>query len=324
MMSLRAVRWRLRSILKGSNTCTPRHPPALAPGASVHTGQVCVRCKCLPAAKEIVLSVQTPLRAARYSTIGFLAMTLLLAACLPANRPALTETPLPSSTATPTETIVWFPPSATATQLAVPTYTGTPDMSPGIGRIMLEDDFSDESVWDTAVSDHGSASIQRNRLTLAAQPGYYLASMRRELPLTDFYAEITARPSLCRGEDNYGLVVRGVGSSFYRFVLSCNGQVHAERISGGTKLGIHEPVASGDAPGAPGEVRMGIWAVGREMRLFLNGRFQFAVSEPTFPGGAFGVFVRSNGEMPVTVTFFDLAVHEVDYILPTKTPIPPP
>jgi len=208
--------------------------------------------------------------------------------------------------------------------LAFPTYTGTPEMSPGIGDVLLEDDFSDDSVWDTAKSDGGSAAIGRNRLTIAVQPGFYLASMRRELPLSDFYAEITARPSLCRGEDNYGLVVRGVGSSFYRFVLACNGQIRAERITGGTRLSIYQPVLSGDAPGAPGEVRIGVWAVGNEMRLFLNGRFQFSVTEGTFPSGALGVFVRSTGETPVTVTFSDLIVQEVDYILPTKTPIPTP
>ena len=245
-------------------------------------------------------------------------------ACLSTNLVPATQTPIPTETATPTETIVWFPPSATATQLAVPTYTGTPDMSPGIARVTLEDDFSDDSVWDVATSESGSAAISRNRLSLTVQPGYYLASMRRELPLSDFYAEITARPSLCRGEDNYGVVVRGVGSSFYRFVLACNGQIRAERISGGTRLPIHDPVPSGDAPAAPGEVRIGVWAVGSEMRLFLNGRYQFTVIEGTFPVGAFGVFVRSTGETPVTVTFSDLAVHEVDYIPPTKTPIPTP
>jgi hypothetical protein len=251
-------------------------------------------------------------------------MTLLLVACLPLDLVEPTETPVPTETATPTPTIVWFPPSATATQLAMPTHTGTPEMNPGIGEVTLKDNFTNKTVWDIATSDNGSASINHNRLTLAVQPGYYLASMRRELPLSDFYAEITARPSLCRGEDNYGLVVRGVGSSFYRFVLTCNRQIRAERISGGTRLPIHEPVPSGDAPGAPGEVRIGMWAVGSEMRLFLNGRFQFSVTEPSFPIGAFGVFVRSTGETPVTVTFSDLAVYEVDYILPTKTPIPTP
>jgi hypothetical protein len=247
-----------------------------------------------------------------------------LVACIPVNLIEPTETPIPTRTETPTPTIVWFPPSATSTQLQIPTPTGTPEMNPGVGRVLLEDDFSDEEVWDIATSESGSAAINRNRLTLAVQPGYYLASMRREFPLSDFYAEITARPSLCRGEDNYGLVVRGVGSSFYRFVLACNGMIRAERIAGGTRSPLQEPIPSGDAPGAPGEVRMGIWAVGNELRLFLNGRYQFRVVDPSFPTGAIGVFVRAAGDTPVTITFSDLAVYEVDYTLPTKTPIPTP
>jgi hypothetical protein len=196
-------------------------------------------------------------------------------------------------------------------------------MSPGIGEVTLRDDFSDDSVWDIASSDNGSAAINRNRLTLAVQPGYYLSSMLRQIPLSDFYAEITARPSLCRGEDNYGVIVRGVGSYFYRFVLTCNHEIRAERVNGGTKLTLQEPVPSGDAPGAPGEVRIGVWAVGNEMRLFLNGRYQFSVSDPSFPSGAFGVYVRSTGDTPVTVIFSDLEVREVDYILPTTTPLTP-
>jgi len=254
--------------------------------------------------------------------ITLLAMTLLLVACLPLNSTLPTETPVLTATPIPTQTIVWFPPSATPTLLAFPTYTATPEMGPGIGAETLSDDFSDDSVWDTATSNQGSAAISRNRLTLAVQPKYYLASMRHELIVSDFYAEITARPSLCRGDDNYGLVVRGIGSSFYRFVLACNGEVRAERVSGGTRLSIHEPVSSGDAPAAPGEVRIGVWAVGGDMRLFLNGRYQFSVTEGTFPSGGLGVFVRSAGDTLTTVTFSDLAVYEVNYIPPTKTPLP--
>ncbi len=254
-----------------------------------------------------------------------LAMTLFVSACLPLDSPPPTETPSPTASQTPppTQTIVWFPPSATPTLLAFPTYTATPEMSPGIGAVTLTDDFSDSSVWDTATSDQGSAAISRNRLTLAVQPGIYLQSMRRDVALSDFYAEITARPSLCRGDDSYGIIIRSTGSSFYRFVLSCNRQVRAERISGGVRLPIQEAVLSGDAPpGAPGEVVIGIWAVGREMRLFLNGRFQFSVSEPTFPSGAFGVFARAAGDTSMSVTFSDLTVYDVDYVLPTRTPIP--
>lgn len=261
-------------------------------------------------------------RDTRVARTAILLLVTALSACLPINPTLFTETPAPTETVPPTATIDWFPASPTPTRIILPTLTPTPDLSPGIGSIIVEDDFSDEDVWDTAASDNGSATLGRNRLTLTAQPGYYLSSMRRELPLTDFYAEITARPSLCRGEDTYGLIARGVGGFFYRFLLTCDGQVRAERISGGTKLTIYEPVPSGDAPGAPGEVRIGLWAVGSEMRLFLNGRFQFSVTEGTFPTGALGVFVRSEGETPVTVVFSDLAVYEVEYTPPTKTPLP--
>ena len=255
---------------------------------------------------------------------GFaLAMTLLVTSCLPMDSSLPTGTPPPMDTPPQTPTIVWFPPSATPTLPAFPTYTATPEMKPGIGALTLTDDFSDESMWDTAASDLGSAAIGRNRLSIAVQPGVYLQSLRRDLTLSDFYAEITARTSLCRGEDHYGIVLRAVGSSYYRFVLSCDGQVRVERVKSGVKIVIREPVPSGDAPpGAPGEVRIGIWAVGSEMRLFLNGRFQFTAMEKTFPSGAFGVFARSAGETPVSVTFSDLTVYDVRYIAPTRTPGP--
>ena len=252
-------------------------------------------------------------------------MTLMLWACLPLSATHPTETPVPLATQTPlqTATIVWFPASATPTRMAFSTYTATPEMSPGIGPVTLSDDFSDDSVWDTAVSHQGSAAISRNRLTLAVQPGVYLESVRREGTLGNFYAEISARPSLCRGDDSYGMLVRGVGLSYYRFILSCNGEVRAERVNAGVKLPLNEAVSSGDAPrGAPGEVRIGVWAVGSDIRLFLNGRYQFGINDKSFPSGALGVFVRSEGETPMSVTFSDLTVCEVEYVPPTRTPAP--
>jgi len=251
--------------------------------------------------------------------IGF----LLLTACLPLGPIPPTETPIPTETTFPTPTIIWFPPSATPTLLAFPTYTGTPEMNPGIGAKIFTDDFSDELFWDTAVSDQASAAISGNRLSLVVQPNLSIASLRRGVTLSDFYAEITARPSLCRDEDNYGLIVRAIGTYFYRFVLSCNRMISVERINSGVKLIIFDPVPSGDAPaGAPGEVKIGIWAAGSEMRLFLNDRFQFSITDKSFSSGALGVFARSAGDTPMSVTFSDLTVYDVNYVPPTRTPRP--
>ncbi len=196
-------------------------------------------------------------------------------------------------------------------------------MNPGIGAVILTDDFSDDLSWDTAVSDQASAAISNNRLSLVVQPNIYIASLRRGVTLKNFYAEISARPSLCRADDNYGLIVRATGTYFYRFVLDCNRMVSVERINSGVKLIIFDPVLSGDAPaGAPGEVKIGIWAVGKEMRLFLNDRFQFSVIDKSFPSGALGVFARSAGDKPMSVTFSDLTVYDVNYVPPTRTPSP--
>lgn len=248
---------------------------------------------------------------------------LLLVACLPLAATPPTATPLPSNTAAPTGTIVWFPATATPTLEAFATQLPTAEMNPGIGAVTLTDNFSNEKLWDTAVSNQGSAAVVNNRLALAAQPGIYLVSMRHDLTLDNFYAEITARPSLCRGEDSYGILVRTYAkASFYRFTLNCNSEIYAERISGGVKLQMQEPVPSGDAPRPPGDVRIGIWAVGSEMRLFLNGRYQFSISDKQFPSGTFGVFARSGGDELVSVTFSDFKVYKVDYTLPTKTPLP--
>ena len=196
-------------------------------------------------------------------------------------------------------------------------------MLTGLGELIASDDFNDPEEWDTAVSDEGSASISRDRLTLVAQPGVYMTSLQRQMVLGNFYAEVTARPSLCRGGDEYGFMVRASAVTYYRFSLTCDGQAHAERISLNERHDLQEPVFSGDVPpGAPGEVRIGVWASGAELRLFLNGRFQFSFTDLNLSSGTVGVFARAAGDTPVTVAFSNLRVRSVEYFPPTRTPAP--
>lgn len=255
-----------------------------------------------------------------YFATTLLAITFLTS-CAQLDEILATPTPLvPTETPLPTATINWFPPSATPTLIALSTKVPTPEMRPGLGSEIVTDDFTDKFLWDIASSNQASADIKNNRITLSVQSQVYMLSLRNDLVLNNYYAEITARPSLCRNEDSYGLLIRASASNYYRFALSCNGTVRAERVSGGTRLVLQQPLPSGDVPpGAPGEVRIGVWAVGREMRLFLNGRYQFSISDPSFPSGSLGVFVRSVGETPAVVSFSDLAIQQVDYVLPTPT-----
>lgn len=232
--------------------------------------------------------------------------------------PTETTTPLPSST------IVWFPASETPSPRVFATYTGTPEMRPGLGDILLSDDFGLPELWSSAISNDARGTIAGNELTITIQPDIYYINLRQDLILNNFYAEITAHPYLCRGDDEYGFLVHANAVAYYRFALSCNGQTHAERISVNEKHILQEPVFSGDVPpGAPADVRIGVWALGNEMRLFLNGRFQFSITDQNYASGTIGVFAHAESEdTPVTVSFSDLTIQKLTLSPPTKTPRP--
>jgi hypothetical protein len=169
-----------------------------------------------------------------------LLLTFLLTACSALARPTLgTATPRPP-TPTPvlSPTVVWFPPTETPTPSALTLATSTPDLLPGLGKILYTDDFTDPKNW----SDLSTDSVRDGQLTLAASPGVYQISLNQELLVSDFYAEITAHLSLCRGADEYGLLVRAIPAAYYRFTLNCNGEVKADRIISGARVSLQMPL----------------------------------------------------------------------------------
>ena len=266
------------------------------------------------------------------SLILTLIIALALAACSPIRATPLPATPTQTPTPSPTATVQWFPPTATLTPQALVAPTATPVYLPGLGNEIFSDNFASSARWNTASSDAGSVGISRNRITIAVKaPETTLFSLRSEPLLGDFYAEINAHPALCRGGDSYGLLFRANGLDSYRYVLACDGTVRLEvKKAYNRPRVLAGPAPSGDAPpGSPGDVRLGVWAVGAEMRFFLNGRHQFTLTDRNFPAGTLGVFVQSaETSSATTVTFSELVVQSVSYISPTptitpsKTPIP--
>jgi hypothetical protein len=250
-------------------------------------------------------------------------LTLNLAACASAAGDSVLLDSTATYTPLPSPTIVWFPPSATPPPQVLNTQIPTPDQKPGIGTINLSDDFSSPDLWNIASSDLGSAAVTDNHLTLAVGPGVYIISLRKELILNNFYAELTARPSLCKGQDEYGLLVRASAVAYYRLALICNGTLRLDRVSGNSRQLLYPAISSGDVPtGAPGETRVGVWAFGPDLRFFLNGRYQFGVNDKNYLSGTIGVFAHSVADTPVAVTFSNLTIYDVNYSPPTKTPHP--
>ena len=266
-------------------------------------------------------------------------MLLLLAACAPVTPVSVvfpSDGGIPTGTATapaaaPTATIVWFPATATHTPAPALTAAPTPEMRPGVEGVTLTDPLDGSGTrWPVSRTSVGSVAYGNSELTLAvSQPKGSLTSLSAEPVLGDFYLEITTQANLCRGQDQYGLLLRATSDQdFYRLLINCDGYLRVERANGGKLALVQDWMPSGQVPpGSPLELRLGVWAVGSELRVFLNDVFQFSVKDPVFKSGRIGLFARSAGDTPLTVSFTNLVVRSVDAgsdaPFSLETPLPP-
>lgn len=188
----------------------------------------------------------------------------------------------------------------------------TPDMRPDFGPILLSEDFSNPDLWTLGRAGGLSAALGKSELTLAiSEPRGYLYSQFREDVPGDFYAEITASPSLCKDNDTYGLLIRVTPSyEFYRFAITCNGEARLDKFFNWTASSPQPLTPSGAIPpGAPSVTRLAVWARGKEIRYYANGEYLFTVRDPNLLNGGLAVFARSAGDNAVTVSFSDLQIY---------------
>jgi hypothetical protein len=202
----------------------------------------------------------------------------------------------------------------------------TADLRPAMGPLIFSDLFNNEdSGWQTSRTAVGSIGYGRQELTLAVSaPRGILVSMRESPQMADFYLEIEAQPSLCRSGDAFGLLLRAASNAdFYRLLMNCNGELRMERVMNGrfTVLRDWEPTGQ-IPPGGMMMARLGVWAAGGDMRIFVNDVHMFSVRDTAMPSGTLGVFARSAGDSPLTVNFSNLKVYQVDRrsIPATQTP----
>jgi hypothetical protein len=240
-----------------------------------------------------------------------------------------TAEPLPSETPTatpePTATIQWFPNTATPTALPPLDLQPTPEMRPGLGSLLLEDDFSGTSDWPTQKIDAGTVGLGANQLSIVvSQPGVSLASLRRSPDFGDFYLEVMVNPSLCGRDDRFGVLLRAQSEGdFYRLVTDCGGNLRLERVLGGSATVVQNWTAT-IAIRPPLSFRLGVWAYKKELRVFVNDAFQFSASDPMLTSGRVGFYARAAGKESLSVSFADLRVYKLETgsILPTATITP--
>ena len=235
---------------------------------------------------------------------------IIVAACTTSERTPI-ETDSPTTTPNPTATIIWFPPTNTPQLAATMLPSPTLDLRPGQGEIIFRDDFDEEGIWSLVSGSAGSIALLNDRLILAlSQPNTFLFITRTAPILGDFYLEITANVSLCRGADEYGLLVRVTAElEYYRISLSCDGRARVDRYFNGKVSSVVPWMANGVIPTTvPSSVRFGVWARAEEIRFFVNDQFLFSLRDTILYAGTLGAFVRTAGETPVTVSFSELVV----------------
>lgn len=264
---------------------------------------------------------------------------MLLSGCLPPRVIYVTATPpLPSATSdAPTATIDWFPTTPTITPTRYPTLEPTPNQKPGIGEIVYQDDFSDRTLWNVAVTQGGSIGYGINEITIAlSSPKVRLVTSPKEsLRLGDFYLEVTINPSLCKEEDTYGLMFRTqTNYDYYRLVFSCAGKIRLERVAQNRTSILQDWILTGEVPpGAPLLVRVGIWAGGDDIRVFANDKFLFSVHDEVISNGGIAFYALSGGPNALTVNFKDLVIRRIQRfpnqtstplptLVPSRTPVP--
>lgn len=279
--------------------------PQVKRQVKVRNGQVC------STASKTILQ-QARVRRSLLKRAAVVLYALLSSGCSTGEMVATSPTTIPQGTTTAASTeIVWFPATMTQPPAARVTREPTPERKPGVGELVVEDDMTSSTHWNAVADGNAPATVSEKGLTISAQPGGAgVVSLHRSAVFDDMYIEVTARTNLCRDRDAYGIVFRAPNDvAHYRFVSVCDGTAAAARVSLGGPRVLQPPTASADVPlGAPGEVRLGVWALGSDLRFFLNDRYQFTVTDSNYAAGGVGVFVQAGGQTPAVVTFSDMAI----------------
>jgi hypothetical protein len=250
----------------------------------------------------------------RLKVILLVLVLFFLSACMPTG----TIQPLPTATATSTlpstATIDWFPATSTPDVQPTPVPSSTPNSFSSLGQVIFEDRFQTSAGWNISRSSRGEISIAGSEINIVInQANSYLYAYRESPDLDDYFVQIRAKTSLCSGRDEYGLLFRlSNDQNFYRYSLSCSGEVRLEKIVAGGVVTLQPWTRSASIPvGAPSISNLEVLAQGEEMSFFINGDLQFKVVDEDLKIGSFGVFGKSSGDSAYTVSFSDLVVRSL-------------
>ncbi len=226
-----------------------------------------------------------------------------------------TATPVPTSTPVPTNTVIWFPATPTTRPMRTPTPFPIINELPETGGLIMADNFSNESHWQTYRSSMGNAVMSNNELTLAIQKSNSTIASFSSLPqYGDYFLHVDVSLSLCTwNEDWYGIAFRVADSeNQYRWLFNCLGQTRVDRFYRGRTYTLADWDINGVVkPSAPQKFSIGIAARGSELRFYGNDKLLVTVEDKAFTAGGYGLLASSAGYGPLTVSFSNFTLSEI-------------
>jgi hypothetical protein len=216
---------------------------------------------------------------------------------LPVYEPPPTETVSPTETPEFTET-----PTPTVGSTNTPTPAGTSGaQDPNIptGNPAWRDPFDSGGNWPLYEDDHVRFEVKEAKAVLTAfNPDFYEGWMLSWPELTNFYLEGAFNSGNCSGRDRYGLVARSNAPAEayvgYLFGVTCDGRYSLRTWDGEEFDDVIPWTSSGLIPTGSGKnLRLGLWAKGNRLILYLDGKKLAEVQDSTYTDGKFGLFVGS-------------------------------
>lgn len=233
----------------------------------------------------------------------------------PTAEPTETSTSSPTATDIPTETPT---PDFTPTE----TVPATPDPDENLGGIRFEEKFDGGSGW-------GWTYIEEGVVTFGIDSGGVLATFQDSnqgwrislgpdnFSAGDQRAQLTVRALICGDQDEWGFLFRSAFTedekfNGYIFKLNCAGQVRVEKlVENQSSVLLGWVPVEGVKTGAGGENTLMIWALGEEMRFYVNDVYVDTLIDSTYQSGEYGIFAQDKTNGNAEFLFIAMRVYQL-------------
>lgn len=237
-----------------------------------------------------------------------LVIALLSAACqsVPATEPA-SEVSQPDATTETTSgaTTEPLPPAAEITPTATPEADPRSELGSSAWGAVFDDGTE---TWYQFDNDQSKSELQGGKLVLTAKKANSFDAWTMSYPqFDDFYLEVVfTTGEQCAGKDRYGIFFRAPDNTQgYLYNVACDGSYQL-RIWDGEQFTdlINWTVDGHIAKGPDVTQRLGVWAEGDHLVLYVNGFQVGEARDATFLDGTFGVNIAAveNAGFTVEVT----------------------